>query len=144
LRERREDILPLSETFIKRICAEAKKRPKALSPAAQEALLAHGWPGNIREMRNAIERAVIFASGPELTPVDLGLGRLPPKGQGAFPCQTLNLKALERQAIETALQRSGWVQRKAAQLLGISPRALSYKLDKLGFAAPELSARRRR
>ena len=144
LRERESDILPLSEMFIRRICAEAKKRPKLLSPAAQEALLAHGWPGNIREMRNAIERSVIFATGDELTPQDLGLNN---SRRAETPCsmpENLNLEVLERQAIRTALERSGWVQRKAAGLLGISPRALSYKLDKLGIDHPELNARRRR
>lgn len=144
LRERGKDILPLSEMFIRRICVEAKKRPRVLSPAAKETLLAHSWPGNIREMRNAIERAVIFATGDELAPQDLGLGESRRVETPSFFQDNLNLEALERRAIHTALERSGWVQRKAAELLGISPRALSYKLDKLGFDHPELNSRRRR
>ena len=133
LRERENDILPLCEMFIKRICAEAKKRPKVLSQAAKKALLAHGWPGNIREMRNAVERAVIFASENELTPHDLGLGESTVVEPPVSLQDNLNLEELERRAVHAALERSGWVQRKAAGLLGISPRALSYKLDKLGI-----------
>jgi DNA-binding NtrC family response regulator len=152
LRQRPEDLLPLAEMFLRRICQESKRPRKPLSLAAHQALAAHSWPGNIRELRNVIERAVLFANGPEITPQDLGLGGPGPRqapstpGQGAdLPApQTLDLEALEQWAILTALERSEWVQSRAAALLGISPRALSYKLDKLELVHPELGARRRR
>jgi DNA-binding NtrC family response regulator len=152
LRQRPEDLLPLAEMFLRRICQESKRPRKPLSLAAHQALAAHSWPGNIRELRNVIERAVLFANGPEITPQDLGLGGPGPRqspsnpGPGADPPapQTLDLEALEQWAILTALERSDWVQSRAAALLGISPRALSYKLDKLELVHPELGARRRR
>jgi DNA-binding NtrC family response regulator len=154
LRQRQEDLLPLAEMFLRRICQDSKRPLKPLSLAARQALTAHTWPGNIRELRNVIERAVLFANGPEITPQDLGLGTGIPAGrqasasaaQGAgLPApQTLDLEALEQWAILTALERSEWVQSRAAAQLGISPRALSYKLDKLELAHPELGARRRR
>ncbi|MBI4797739.1 MAG: sigma-54-dependent Fis family transcriptional regulator [Desulfarculus sp.] len=152
LRQRPEDILPLAEMFLWRICQDSKRPPKPMSPAANQALAAHSWPGNIRELRNVIERAVLFANGPEITPQDLGLGGPAPRQASASPAQgpglpapgTLDLEALEHWAILTALERSDWVQSRAAGLLGISPRALSYKLDKLELVHPELGERRRR
>ncbi|MBI5521313.1 MAG: sigma-54-dependent Fis family transcriptional regulator [Desulfarculus sp.] len=152
LRQRPEDILPLAEMFLWRICQDSKRPPKPMSPAANQALSAHSWPGNIRELRNVIERAVLFANGPEITPQDLGLGGPAPRQASASPAQgpglpapgTLDLEALEHWAILTALERSDWVQSRAAGLLGISPRALSYKLDKLELVHPELGERRRR
>ena len=152
LRQRHEDLLPLAEMFLWRICHESKRPLKPLSASARQALTSHTWPGNIRELRNVIERAVLFANGPEITPQDLGLGgpalsqaaAAPAPGPGLPAPQTLDLEALEQWAILTALERSEWVQSRAAELLGISPRALSYKLDKLERVHPELSARRRR
>ncbi len=148
LRERPEDVLPLAEKFLKRMCRELKRPPVGLSDEAKERLKTYNWPGNIRELRNVIERAVLFAAGPEITEEDLSLHRLRP-GPGATPLEsglldTLDLKTLERRAIETALARSDYVQRRAAELLGITPRALVYKLDKLGIDHPRLKARRRR
>jgi DNA-binding NtrC family response regulator len=152
LRQRPEDLLPLAEMFLWRICHESKRPVKPLSQAARQALTTHSWPGNIRELRNAIERAVLFANGPDITPLDLGLGSPNQRPASSSPAQgsdlptpeTLDLEALEQWAILTALERSEWVQSRAATLLGISPRALSYKLDKLELVHPELSARRRR
>ncbi len=143
LRHRAEDILPLAQRFLAAAFADSGREPKPLSPAAEKCLLAHHWPGNIRELRNLMERAVLFSSGPEITPPDLGLdeaGHLPAP---AMP-PTLELARLERYAIEEALARNDWVQSRAAKLLGITPRALSYKLDKLGIHHPKLEARRRR
>jgi DNA-binding NtrC family response regulator len=144
LRERREDILPLAERFLQAFCRQTGSPLRPFSPEARQRLVEHPWPGNIRELRNAVERAVLFAPGPEITPEDLGLED---KGSPAEPLpvpDTLELAKLERWAIETALARSDWVQSRAARLLGISPRALSYKLDKLGIHHPRLDARRRR
>lgn len=144
LRDRSEDIIPLARKFAKRSCEEAKRARLDFSPAAIELLSSHSWPGNIREMRNAVERAVLFCDSHEITPesLELKVGRAP--ADGSLPLTTLNLAELERRAIEQALAQSGWVQSNAAKLLGISPRALSYKLDKLGISHPSLRSRRRR
>ncbi len=154
LRERPQDVVPLAEMFLRRIYADSKRQPLGLADSARRALLEHGWPGNIRELRNAIERAVLFANGPEIYPADLGLASHPqaatlapsPSQDAEAKAQppSLDLKALETWAILTALERSDWVQNKAAALLGITPRALSYKLDRLDHDHPRLEARRRR
>jgi DNA-binding NtrC family response regulator len=145
LRERPEDIGPLAELFLRRMSGESKRPYKPFSPGALDSLAAYQWPGNIRELRNVVERAILFANGPEITPADLGLNPAPrPRETAAVqPMEILNLQQLEQWAIETALERCDWVQNKAAALLGISPRALSYKLDKLVPQNPDLQARRR-
>ncbi len=143
LRERQEDLLPLADIFLRRISDELKRPPVVLSPKAQKILAAYHWPGNIRELRNAIERAVLFASGPQISEADLGLGPSLEGPGNALLAETLNLDALERRAIETALRRSDWVQSRAASLLGVTPRALVYKIKKFGITHPRLEARRR-
>jgi DNA-binding NtrC family response regulator len=152
LRLRSADIIPLAELFLGRLCGKAKGKGMTLSPLAREALLAHQWPGNCRELRNAIERAVLFATDSQITPDDLGL--LPTTAAPAcadaadsstlLSLDTLNLEEVERRTILAALERAGWVQNQAAALLGITPRALSYKLDRLDLHHPQLDARRRR
>jgi DNA-binding NtrC family response regulator len=91
-----------------------------------------------------VERAVLFAPGPEASLADLGLtSASAPPAQAQSPTE-LNLENLERQAILAALERSEWVQSRAAKLLGVSPRAMVYKLAKHAIDHPRLSARRRR
>ncbi|MBW1713717.1 MAG: hypothetical protein JRJ59_11275 [Deltaproteobacteria bacterium] len=118
------------------------------SPAARQALESHSWPGNIRELRNAVERALLFTSGPEVSPADMGLSGLsqttPSQPEVAFTADNLNLDNLERWAIMAALEQSDWVQSRAAKLLGISPRGLVYKLQKHAISHPRLEARKRR
>jgi DNA-binding NtrC family response regulator len=145
LRERPEDVRPLAELFLRRMSGESKRPCKPFSAEALDSLVAYRWPGNIRELRNVVERAILFANGPEITPGDLGLTPAPRPREAAasLPHEILNLQQLEQWAIETALERCDWVQNKAAALLGISPRALSYKLDKLDPHNPALQARRR-
>jgi two-component system, NtrC family, response regulator AtoC len=137
LRERKEDIVPLASHFIDRFAKELKKDVRGLEPAAVRALKRHTWPGNIRELENTIERAVLMAEGRFLEEDDLNLGaagrsaadnvaslnlRLPPTG--------IALDELERQAILEALRISNWVQKDAAKFLGISSRVMNYKVAK--------------
>ena len=144
LRDRMEDILPLAWRFLRKLARESKRAEKGLTPEAEAALLNYNWPGNIRELRNVIERAIIFAGGREIGPGDLALerGESPRRQAGGFA--TLNLAELEKGAILTALESCDFVQRKAAKLLGITPRGLHYKLSKLDISHPGLAARRRR
>ncbi|MFZ5585038.1 MAG: sigma-54-dependent transcriptional regulator [Thermodesulfobacteriota bacterium] len=153
LRERQEDVTPLAELFLGRLCGGSKGPLLTLSAGARQTLAGHSWPGNIRELRNAIERAVLFATGHEITAEDLGLRQAGAAGAASaaassssalLSLDTLNLEEVERRAILTALELAGWVQSQAAALLGITPRALSYKLDRLDLHHPELDARRRR
>ncbi|MBI4799172.1 MAG: sigma-54-dependent Fis family transcriptional regulator [Desulfarculus sp.] len=152
LRQRQADILPMAEMFLQRICHELKRPLVGLSPQARRALLDYPWPGNIRELRNVIERAVLFTEGDQLTLGDLNLTMPGPEATspacqgaaGAFLAQGFNLEDLERQAIEAALERANWVQKDAAALLGISPSRMTYKLNKLNLSHPRFRAKSRR
>ncbi len=142
LRERKEDILPLAGWFVRRFSGELKKRLDGLDPEAQKMLSRYNWPGNIRELENAIERAALLTEGPLIRSDDLRLGdhtnatsrepwssvKIPPKG--------IALEEIERQAITEALKMSNWVQKDAAELLDISPRVMNYKIKTLNIELP--------
>ena len=138
LRERREDILPLVERFSRTLAGDLKKGVKTFSPEAIEALLAHSWPGNIRELRNIVERGVLLSEGRVITREDLQLPADTPSsdmriGAVEVPGAALKLKEVERQVILEALERSDWVQKDAAALLGVSTRVLNHKIGKFGI-----------
>jgi DNA-binding NtrC family response regulator len=142
LRERRDDILWLARRF----CAEQSTKkagtPFTLTPGAERALLAHPWPGNIRELRNCIERACILAERPQL-----GAEGLMGDAQVAGPEPTADgdrliayLDACERRFIERVLASHGWRMRETADALGISRKNLWEKLRKHDIAEPERRA----
>ena len=83
LRERKDDIVPLANAFIRRFSAELKKKIDGLEPDAQKLLMRYNWPGNIRELENAIERAMLLAEGRAIASHDLRLGEAPTAGSGA-------------------------------------------------------------
>jgi DNA-binding NtrC family response regulator len=135
LRSRREDIEPLTKYFLEKYSAETGKKITELAPRALSCLLAHDWPGNIRELQNAIERAVVLAKGSVLTPRDFPQGmqgddqiclQIPEKG-GSL---TDILEDLERQLILQTLQREDGSQTRAADTLGIKRTTLRYKMEK--------------
>jgi transcriptional regulator with GAF, ATPase, and Fis domain len=140
LRERKEDINQLASFFLRRFAGELKKRVDGIGPDAQKLLMRYNWPGNIRELENAIERAVLLTEGPQLSNSDLSLGELS-TGQASgdaspvvkIPPTGIALEEIERQAIIEALKMSNWVQKDAAELLAISPRVMNYKIKTLGI-----------
>jgi len=140
LRERGEDIPLLVEYFRRKFSAEIKKEVGTFTREALDVLLQHTWPGNIRELRNIIERAVlIVAENAPVTASALAMsgkdyfaagGRERRQGEReGTSFRTLNLEDLEKEAIVAALRRTKWVQKEAANLLGISARALNYKIS---------------
>jgi Nif-specific regulatory protein len=140
LRERKEDINQLAGFFLRRFAGELKKRVDGLGTDAQKLLMRYNWPGNIRELENAIERAVLLTEGPQLSCGDLALGELSTGHQGGdaspvvkIPPTGIPLEEIERQAILEALKMSNWVQKDAAELLAISPRVMNYKIKTLGI-----------
>ena len=140
LRERKEDIQQLATFFLRRFAGELKKRVDGLGTDAQKLLMRYNWPGNIRELENAIERAVLLTEGPQLSASDLSLGELTtgqPSGDASpvvkIPPTGIALEEIERQAIIEALKMSNWVQKDAAELLAISPRVMNYKIKTLGI-----------
>ena len=104
----------------------------------------YNWPGNIRELENAIERAMLLADGTHITSEDLRLGDTGSAGSsrdGAsiikIPPTGIPLEEIERLAIVEALKMSNWVQKDAAELLSISPRVMNYKIKTLGIDFPK-------
>ncbi len=143
LRERKEDISALANFFIRRFAGELKKKIDGCTPEAQKMLMRYNWPGNIRELENAIERAMLLTDGLLIAAEDLRLGeiattqtareaqapvRIPPTG--------IPLEEVERCALIEALKMSNWVQKDAAELLSISPRVMNYKIKTLGIEFP--------
>jgi DNA-binding NtrC family response regulator len=143
LRERKEDIPALASFFIRRFAGELKKKVDGLQPEALKLLMRYNWPGNIRELENAIERAVLLTEGPAISTADLRLGELTTTaapGDGSplvrIPPTGIPLEEIERQTLIEALKMSNWVQKDAAELLSISPRVMNYKIKTLGIDYP--------
>ncbi len=136
LRERREDILPLARFFLRKYARKYGKALQDFSRGALELLLTYDFPGNVRELQNAIERAVILAEGPEITEKDLAFSS---RNEDDLLSQLFTrplpeaVELLERKRISEALRLSGGVKTRAAELLGISERVLRYKLEKYGL-----------
>src|SRR5437773_7596390 len=80
LRERKDDIVPLANTFIRRFSGELKKKIDGLEPDAQKLLMGYNWPGNIRELENTVERAMLLSEGRAIAGIDLRLGETPTAG----------------------------------------------------------------
>jgi DNA-binding NtrC family response regulator len=140
LRERKDDIQALAGFFLRRFAGELKKRVDGILPEANKLLMRYNWPGNIRELENAIERAVLLTEGAQLSSADLRLGELTTtqsSGDGnpvvKIPPTGIALEEIERQALIEALKMSNWVQKDAAELLSISPRVMNYKIKTLGI-----------
>lgn len=133
LRERQEDIPLLAAYFVDAYNETFRKRVRGLAPGALERLAAHGWPGNIRELKHVIERAMLLSEGDLLTESDL-----PPLLQAAaaiphqveLPAAGLDLPTLEHDLLHQALQRSGGNRSRAARLLGLSRHQIRYRLQK--------------
>jgi DNA-binding NtrC family response regulator len=154
LRERREDIPLLIEYFLKKIVAEEGHQSLAVTDDAMKIFEKYDWPGNVREMENMIERLVALTEGTAITPEDIpahvrqNSGPKPAaiaSDDGSYHESVMNGKlSLEeaesefnREIILNALEKSAYVQSRAAKMLGITRRILKYKMDKLGITAPE-------
>ena len=101
-------------------------------------LQAYGWPGNIRELRNAIERAMLLADGDQLTDEDFPLGgaRVRLSDDMQLPPHGVELEQLERSLVVQALERSGWNQTRAAALLGLNRDQIRYRIEKFKLDRP--------
>ncbi len=132
LRERKEDIPPLIDYFLKKFAAENGKDVQEVSREAKDLLVKYDYPGNVRELENIIERAVVIARESVITVDDL-----PFKGRGASQEQDFGegslrgaIESLESRMIREAMEQAGFHQTRAAESLGISERMLRYKLKK--------------
>jgi transcriptional regulator with GAF, ATPase, and Fis domain len=153
LRERREDILPLSEGLLAEICRGIGRPPAGISHDARERLMEYPWPGNVRELRNILERAAILCEGGLITSEHLAVSvAVPPAAMPvsavsagaaagaavsaavpAAPASATDLQAMERQMIEQALQTARFNKSKAAKTLGLTRHQLYIRMRKYGF-----------
>jgi two-component system, NtrC family, response regulator PilR len=146
LRERREDLPAFIDHFVVRSASELGRPQPTIDHAARKLLLAYGYPGNVRELANIIERAVTLCDGDAVT-----LASLPPAVRGAAPAAVgstaalpaegldlqAHLDAIERSILEQALKHSGGVKTEAARLLSLTFRSLRYRLAKYGIGGGE-------
>jgi two-component system response regulator AtoC len=133
LRERLEDVPLLVEHFVRKHAQRTGRAISGIQPEALARLAAYRWPGNVRELENAIERAVVLAGGPVIDAASIWLVEPPvsPSASG-LPSSRLheNVEWAERESVRRALLQAGGVKKDAAEVLGISQRALSYYLSK--------------
>ena len=132
LRERATDVPLLLDYYIDSYNTEFKKRVEGIAPEAVARLQTYGWPGNIRELRNAIERAMLLGEGKILTTADFSMmteGRNLTEGV-ELPPNGIDLDQLERSLVVQALERSGWNQTRAATLLGLNRDQIRYRIEK--------------
>jgi DNA-binding NtrC family response regulator len=132
LRERRDDIKPLAEHFL-RHHSERYRRQAHFTEEALSALVRYSWPGNVRELNHVIERAVLLSSGNIVTAFDLGLNTMR-DGRVAAPLEEMSLEEVERLLIQKALARCGGNANRAAEALGLSRSALYRRLQKYGLS----------
>ena len=136
LRSRGRDILVIAQHLLEREAFKQGRRVEGISRAAAERLLDHSWPGNIRELGNAIARAVALTEYTHITPEDLpaSVKQLASTPQSASPDgELLSLEALERLHIERVLERCRWKRAEAASILGIDRRTLYRKIRRYGL-----------
>jgi DNA-binding NtrC family response regulator len=145
LRDRREDIPELAQQFVQNFCKNQKLSPVKLPAETIRWLCEYPWPGNVRELKNALEAGVVLCRDGVLHKSDLSLSGLPDAPQKSHTVVTggssLSLEESERNAILRALQQAGFVQKEAANLLGISRRAIHYKIKKYGIDCGKRSSR---
>jgi DNA-binding NtrC family response regulator len=148
LRERHGDISLLASHALAKYGHLAEGRVKEISREAMEVLLDYAWPGNVRQLESAIERALLLCDGDKIMPRDLPaevLARKPMARSGdrakperfEIPAEGINFENFERELILQAMERTDWVIAKAAKMLGMSYRTLQYRLDKFGLKRGE-------
>ena len=135
LRERRSDILTIAEHYAEQYTRKYAQPPRTFSPEVAQALTDYDWPGNIRALRHAVERAVILAEGDSFQMNDFPLGHQPRAAEPAAidESQELNLENIEKHAIQRALSRNRYNISHAARDLGLTRAALYRRMEKHGL-----------
>ena len=141
LRDRAEDIVPLTHFFVEHYNRKFKRNIEGVSESAAKLLLYHDWPGNVRELRNAIERAMILEESSMITPASLPIAISRPDGDGlhealtpvAVPSDGMSLEDNERSLLVRALEKTNGNQTQAARLLRVTRDTLRYKMKKFNL-----------
>ncbi len=140
LRQRLKDIELLTDYFLRKHSANAT-RPIKISPDAKKLIMEYAWPGNVRQLESAIERALLLAEGDEITIEDMPVeirAASQTEGAGGFklPPEGISFEDLEKSLILQAMEQTGWNITRSAKLLGLSFRTMQYRLDKFGIKRP--------
>jgi len=142
LRERREDIPVLIDFFLKKHTRNTSRLVRGLTPDTRKVMLDYGWPGNVRQLESAIERAILLCEGDLITMEDLPLEvrqEAGPAAQGMFklPPEGISFEDVERDLIMQAMEQTDYNITKSAKLLGLTFRTLQYRLEKFGIKRPD-------
>ena len=133
LRSRREDIIPIAEHYASYYARKYDRPAKPISAETAEALRQYDWPGNVRALRHAVERAVILSEGERFEPWDFPMSSEAPAREPADDIDSLNLENIERHAIQRALSRNRYNISHAAKDLGLTRAALYRRMEKHGL-----------
>lgn len=142
LRERREDIPVLIDYFLKKHTKNTTLTVTGLTPETRKLMNEYGWPGNVRQLESAIERAILLSEGDLITTEDLPTEVRQdggPTSEGGFklPAEGINFEDVERNLITQAMEQTDYNITKAAKLLGLTFRTLQYRLEKFGIKKPD-------
>jgi len=134
LRERLECIEPLAHYLLGKLSRSVKKNVDSFAPDVMESFRQYPWPGNIRQLSNTIERAILLEDDRVIRPESISLPDLGDKVSPTLQALSLRLSEdQEKDMISSALEENLWIQKDAAHQLGITPRALNYRINKLGI-----------
>jgi two-component system response regulator HydG len=141
LRERPDDLIDLAHHFLRELRPEMRRPIRGFTEAALSRIRSHHWPGNVRELHNTLERAVLMAGGPRIDAEDLSIfaGRVAGAARNwreQLPVEGVSLREVERELVVEALERTGYVQKDAAELVGVSRRKLNYMIQRMGITHP--------
>ena len=142
LRERREDIPVLINYFLKKHTRNTSRLVRGLTPETRRLMMDYSWPGNVRQLESAIERAILLCEGDLITVDDLPLEvrqEVRPQTEGAFklPPEGISFEDVERSLIMQAMEQTDYNITKSAKLLGLTFRTLQYRLEKFGIKRPD-------
>jgi DNA-binding NtrC family response regulator len=133
LRERHEDIMPLANSFLKRFVAQANRPIRGFTPDAVDRLTAFEWPGNVRQLQNEVQRAVLLCEGNEIDSADLSITNVPTDTDGPHDTNFTLLEGVERNAIIQMLRETGGNKLETAKRLGIGRQTLYNKIKAYGI-----------
>ena len=142
LRERRDDIPVLIDYFLKKHTRNTSRLISGLTPETKRLMVDYSWPGNVRQLESAIERALLLAENDKITLEDLPTEvrqEVGPAAEGTFklPAEGINFEDVERNLITQAMEQTDYNITKAAKLLGLTFRTLQYRLEKFGIKRPD-------
>ena len=133
LRERREDIMPLADSFLTRFAAQANRVLRGYTPAAVERITGFDWPGNVRQLQNEVQRAVLLCEGGQVDAADLSITSARTTTEAGFDTNFTLLEGVERNAIVQMLKETGGNKLETAKRLGIGRQTLYNKIKAYGI-----------